>query len=144
MANTSDLQSFRFVIEGIGIPIFGGIGVIGNLLRNTSKSLLHIRIYFSHLTKNEWYGISYGKARNNITKTKNVQIFWSLSKSEHPAEMQLGPEAGSQAADHLPPHLGPAVHLLLILPLLDDTNVSRVVRQEVLTIVSVTVITARL
>ena len=38
MANTSDLQSFRFVIEGIGIPIFGGIGVVGNLLRNTSKS----------------------------------------------------------------------------------------------------------
>ena len=53
--------------------------------------------------------------------------------------MQLGPEAGSQTADHLPSHLGPAVHLLLLPPLLDDTNVSRGIRQNVQTIVSVTV-----
>ena len=62
-----------------------------------------------------------------------------MSKFEHPVEMQLGPEAGSQAADHLPSHLGPAVHLLLLPPLLDDTNVSRVIRKNVQTIVSVTV-----
>ena len=67
MANTSDLQSFRFVIEGIGIPIFGGIGVIGNLLRNTSKSLLHIRIYFSHLTKN---GMGYRMVKQETTKQR--------------------------------------------------------------------------
>ena len=60
-----------------------------------------------------------------------------MSKFEHPVEMQLGPEAGSQAADHLPPHLGPAVHLILLLPLLDDTNVSRVIRQKVLSTVSI-------